>query len=163
MLSTVNYTETVVCSPLSVQRIVNQQTASLHYHIVLNVAENIRFDGVRREELYNFLAGAVRASGGAAEALGRTNEIHLLVRLKSIDSLADFVRRIKLLSENWMKRKKDAGNFSWRCDFTAFTVSLSQRDRVRRYIFNQTKCGSTSGEKSAQSWRNNVVPSAELH
>jgi REP element-mobilizing transposase RayT len=163
MLSTVNYTETVVCSPLSVQRIVNQQTASLHYHIVLNVAENIRFDGVRREELYNFLAGAVRLSGGTAEALGGTNEIHLLVGLNSFDSLADLVRRIKLLSENWMKRKKGAENFAWRNDFTVFTVSLSQCERVRRYIFNQTKCGFASGEKSAQSWRNNVVPSNNFH
>ncbi|HEX8398218.1 MAG TPA: hypothetical protein VF644_12380 [Pyrinomonadaceae bacterium] len=92
-----------------------------------------------REKFYNFLAGTICTAGGMPEAIGGSGgEIHLLIGFDSFDTTpADFIRRLKLLSASWARKKTGATDFAWSEKVQAITISESQRERVRRRIFNQ--------------------------
>jgi hypothetical protein len=48
------------------------------------------------------------------------------------------VRNLKAYSSGWVhKQFPDVIGFGWQNGYAAFTVSVSHRDRVRRYIDNQ--------------------------
>lgn len=141
MISDYRFCETtVVCSPQSILRLIEQKKPSLYFHIVLST-ENARFESAAREKFYNFLGGTIRAAGAAPEAIGGSDdEIHLLIGFDSIDAQpSNFIRRLKLLSASWARKKTDAADFAWKESFQAFTIGESQREHVRRRIFNQTK------------------------
>lgn len=111
---------------------------SLHYHIVFHLDKDCSIDEHWRKLFYKYIAGCLQALGGDLEAIGGAGDhVHLLINLNSNDTLADVARRFKLLTRSWVKRKIPARDFAWQEDFQAFTVSLSQRGRVKRYILNQ--------------------------
>ena len=141
MLSDYMFCETTLaCSPQSSFRLINQQKPFFYYYIVLTCV-NTQFETDARDRFYNFLAGTIRAAGGAPEAIGGSgDEIHLLVGFDSFEMPpADFIRRLKLLSASWARKKTDAVDFAWSEKVQAITVGESQRERVRRRIFNQNK------------------------
>ena len=131
---------TLACSPQSSFRLINQQKPFLYYYVVLTCV-NAQFETDERERFYNFLGGTIRAAGGAPEAIGGTaNEIQMLV---GFDSLSvppdDFIRRLKLLSASWARRKTKAADFAWSEKVSAITIGEAQRERVRCRIFSQAK------------------------
>lgn len=132
------YETTLACSPKSSLRLLNQKKPLLYYYIVLN-CENAQFEVDMREKFYNFLAGTICTAGGMPEAIGGSGgEIHLLIGFDSFDTTpADFIRRLKLLSASWARKKTGATDFAWSEKVQAITISESQRERVRRRIFNQ--------------------------
>ena len=132
------YETTLACSPKSSLRLLNQKKPLLYYYIVLTCV-NAQFDEAAREKFYNFLAGTICAAGGTPEAIGSNEgEIHLLVGFDSFETTpADFIRRLKLLSASWARKKTGATDFAWSEKVQAITISESQRERVRRRIFNQ--------------------------
>jgi hypothetical protein len=132
------YETTLACSPISSLRLLNQKKPLLYYYIVLTCV-NAQFDEAGREKFYNFLAGTICAADGTPEAIGgNEGEIHLLVGFDSFDTTpADFIRRLKLLSASWARKKTGATNFTWSEKVQAITIGESQRERVRRRIFNQ--------------------------
>jgi hypothetical protein len=132
------YETTLACSTKSSLRLLNQKRPLLYYYIVLTCV-NAQFETAAREKFYNFLAGTIRTAGGAPEAIGSNGrEIHLLVGFDSFDTApADFIRRLKLLSASWARKKIGATDFAWSEKVQAITISESQRERVRRRIFNQ--------------------------
>ncbi|MDQ4120467.1 MAG: transposase [Acidobacteriota bacterium] len=140
------YETTVVCSPQSALRLINQKNPLLYFYIVLT-AENARFKPAAREKFNSFLAATICATGGLPEAVGgKDDKIHLLVAFNSIDTQpADFIRRLKLLSANWARRKTDATDFAWSEKVQAITIGDAQRERVRRRILNQSKPLQVSG------------------
>lgn len=129
---------TLACSTKSSLRLLDQKKPLLYYYIVLTCV-NAQFDEAAREKFYNFLAGTICAAGGTPEAIsGNEGEIHLLVGFDSFDTTpADFIRRLKLLSASWARKKTGATDFAWSEKVQAITISESQRERVRRRIFNQ--------------------------
>jgi hypothetical protein len=53
-------------------------------------------------------------------------------------SLATLVGKIKANSSGWIKRRwPDRRDFAWQTGYSAFSVSKSQVDQVKRYILNQ--------------------------
>lgn len=112
---------------------------NLHYHIVLRVADEAnQIEEKWRLPFYKFLAGCVRTCGGRVEAIGGAPDyVHLLVRLPSTKALAEFLREVKLLSQTWARRKMLIPRFSWQDSAGAFTVSATQRERVKAYIQRQ--------------------------
>ena len=132
------YETTLACSTKSSLRLLNQEKPLLYYYIVLTCV-NAQFDEAAREKFYNFLAGTICAADGTPEAIcGNEGEIHLLVGFDSFDTTpADFIRRLKLLSASWARKKTCATDFAWSEKVQAITISESQRERVRRRIFNQ--------------------------
>lgn len=143
MLSFVDSSATTVCdAPLMINFSKTETTAakplSLHYHIILHLDKGCLIDEEWRQPLYKYIKGCLQALGGDLEAIGGAGDhVHLLVNLNSTDTLADVVRRLKLLTQSWVKRRIMCRDFVWREDYQGFTVSLSQRGRVRRYIINQ--------------------------
>jgi REP element-mobilizing transposase RayT len=79
----------------------------------------------------------VRGIGGVPiEINGVEDHVHLLVKIKPVIAVSDFLRELKATSSGWSK-KKTKGRFAWQARYGAFTVSESQVDRVRLYIQNQ--------------------------
>jgi putative transposase len=68
---------------------------------------------------------------------GIEDHIHLLVRLRTDQALADVV---KIKGNSWEYFKNDSDNYvTWQDGFAAFSVSPDNLARVRSYIYNQEK------------------------
>ncbi|WP_184545927.1 IS200/IS605 family transposase [Mucilaginibacter sp. FT3.2] len=69
---------------------------------------------------------------------GVADHVHLLVRLRTDQCVADVVKTIK--GNSWENFKDDPENYvAWQDGFAAFSVSPDNLKRVRRYIYNQEK------------------------
>ncbi|MFD2866601.1 IS200/IS605 family transposase [Mucilaginibacter antarcticus] len=69
---------------------------------------------------------------------GVEDHIHLLVRLRTDQSVADIVKTIK--GNSWEFFKSDPEKYiSWQDGFAVFSVSPDQLKKVRSYIYNQEK------------------------
>jgi putative transposase len=69
---------------------------------------------------------------------GAEDHVHLLVRLRTDQSVADIVKTIK--GNSWEYFKDDEDRYvTWQDGFAAFSVSPSHLKRVRSYIYNQEK------------------------
>jgi len=67
---------------------------------------------------------------------GVEDHIHLLVRLRTDQSVAEVVKTIK--GNSWEHFKHDPEKYiSWQDGFAAFSVSPDNIKRVRGYIYNQ--------------------------
>lgn len=106
------------------------------YHIVFGTKDRFPLIAESWEtELYRYLAGIVKAKGGAAiEINGMADHVHLLVRLEPCDFPA-FMRELKASSSKWAKRHEP--KFSWQRRYGGFTVSESAAEVVRDYIRRQ--------------------------
>lgn len=125
-------------------------TLNLYFHIVLKFEDEI-FPEVQDEKLEKYIVGYARAKGADVEAVGIVgNRLHLVIALPQTFALADFVREIKLVSSIFAKRRLGFGNFLWRTDYDAFTVSLSQIERICRYVRRQVNF--QKQESYASSW-----------
>jgi len=69
---------------------------------------------------------------------GIEDHVHLLVRLRTDQSVADVVKTIK--GNSWEHFKDDPDKYvTWQDGFGAFSVSPDQVKRVRNYILNQVE------------------------
>ena len=69
---------------------------------------------------------------------GIEDHVHLLVRLRTDQSVADVVKSIK--GSSWEYFKDDAEKYiTWQDGFAAFSVSPGNLKQVRSYIYNQEK------------------------
>ena len=112
---------------------------SLHYHLVFSTKERrALIENQWRDRLHAWLGGAVRTMGGVAEAVGGVEDhVHLLVGLRGTHCLSEVLRELKASSSAWVHRDVKRPLFAWQDGYGAFTVSQSQRPRVRRYIERQ--------------------------
>ena len=69
---------------------------------------------------------------------GIEDHVHLLVRLRTDQSVADVVKTIKGNSSEHFKDNPDK-YITWQDGFAAFSVSPDNVKRVRSYIYNQEK------------------------
>ena len=135
------------------------ESAPLYFHLVLQVSGEIP-DDEREIQLKKYIAGFVRKTGGSIKTVNFVqNRVHLLVGLSQFCALGTFVRELKLVSATFAKRRLGAESFEWCERYEAFTVSLSQIDRVRSYISRQDKLDEQ--ESYAASW--NRIASRELY
>ncbi len=69
---------------------------------------------------------------------GIEDHVHLLIRLRTDQSVADVVKTIK--GNSWEFFKNDPDNYvSWQDGFAAFSVSPGNLKQVRSYIYNQER------------------------
>ena len=112
----------------------------LLYHIVFSTKNRQRWltDGFR-EEVFAYMAGIATKQGGFAIRLGGFyDHVHLLVRIPAKLSVSDFVGTLKSNSSKHINDTSELlRKFGWQDGFGAFTVSVSQKNRVIEYIENQ--------------------------
>ncbi len=88
--------------------------------------------------LWKYLAGIARNHRMTVFGIGGTDDhAHVLVSLPANVALADAVRDLKCNSSRWLRETNR--NFAWQQGYGAFSVSVPQLDRVKRYIRNQLK------------------------
>lgn len=111
---------------------------SLHYHIVFSTKERRPLiNAAWRPKLHEYLGGTVRGFGGIPEMTGGVaDHVHLLVGLRATHCLADFMQELKKASSVWAADNHEK-LFSWQEGYSAFTVSWTHRDVLRKYIAAQ--------------------------
>jgi REP element-mobilizing transposase RayT len=112
----------------------------LYFHIVFSTKNrNPILDRAVRQRLFPFIGGGIRDEGGTALIVnGIEDHVHILARLRADRALSDVLRTTKANSSGWIHKEFPAlSAFAWQAGYSAFTVSRSQLDIVRRYIENQ--------------------------
>jgi len=89
-----------------------------------------------RGDTHAFLAGVVRECGCEAYRIGGVaDHVHLAIRLSRTLTVADLVKEVKSASSKWMKERGDGfRTFSWQSGYGAFSLGLSQKQALLRYI-----------------------------
>ncbi len=91
-----------------------------------------------RPRLHEYLGGVVDGLGGTPQGVGGVaDHVHLLVALKPVMCLAEFLRELKKSSSIWIATTIPLPRFRWQEGYGAFTVSASARSEVQDYIAHQ--------------------------
>jgi REP element-mobilizing transposase RayT len=117
-----------------------QSFACLHYHLVFSTKNREPFLSAElRPRLFEYFGGILRAHGGCLVAAGGVEDhVHLLAGLSREMAVAEALRLLKANSSKWV-HETGAGPaaFAWQTGYAAFTVSLSKKGTVKRYLARQ--------------------------
>ncbi|MBK7404942.1 MAG: IS200/IS605 family transposase [Phycisphaerales bacterium] len=91
------------------------------------------------ERLYPYVGGIIRTEGGVLYDIGGVEDhVHLYLRWKPDKPVSDLMRKAKSGSSLWIHETFPALRaFAWQEGYSAFSVSKSQEDAVKRYIATQ--------------------------
>ena len=94
-----------------------------------------------KEELHKYLTGLVTHRKAKMLAVNSMPEhTHLFVGFKPVISISDFMKEIKVESNEFINGKKwTLGKFAWQDGYGVFSYSHSHIDSVIKYIHNQEK------------------------
>ena len=94
-----------------------------------------------KEELHKYFTGLVSTRKAKMLAVNAMpDHTHLFVGFKPVISISDFMKEIKVESNEFINGKKwIAGNFAWQEGYGVFSYSHSHIGSVIRYIQNQEK------------------------
>jgi len=92
-----------------------------------------------RERLWPFLGGIAREHKMKAVSIGGVQDhVHLLLSLPATMPIAKAMQLIKAGSSKWVHETfPDQSLFAWQTKYGAFSVSVSQVDKLIKYIENQ--------------------------
>ncbi len=93
------------------------------------------------ERLYRYIGGIVRAEKGVLYDIGGIEDhVHMYLRWRPDGSISDLMRTVKARSSKWLHAEFAAlHDFAWQEGYSAFTVSKSQEDAVKKYIAGQAE------------------------
>jgi REP element-mobilizing transposase RayT len=160
MLSSFDQLTTVVSgAPMPFLQKFEPVSSSLYFHFVLRM-DGAALSDEQASGLKKYITGFARRAGSRISTVSvAQNRVHILVGLSQFCALGTFVRELKLFSATFAQRKLGAENFAWCERYEAFTVSLSQIERVCSYIRRQQSLDKQ--ESYASSW--NRLSSQELY
>ncbi|MBO9595144.1 MAG: IS200/IS605 family transposase [Niabella sp.] len=94
-----------------------------------------------KEELHKYITALVQARKAKMLAVHcMPDHIHLFVGFKSSVLIADFVKEIKVQSNEFIRNKKWVPyGFRWQEGYGVFSYGHSQIDRVCKYVLNQER------------------------
>ena len=93
-----------------------------------------------RPHLYAYLATVTRDNGSECPRVGGTEDhVHLAILISRTQTIAALVNHLKSHSSRWMKEQTGAQNFAWQHGYGVFSVGLTDRPALERYIDNQEK------------------------
>lgn len=121
---------------------------NLHYHLVFYAESGVTLSEEWRAQFYRFLSGCAMGLGCKALVGGTGIRVDLLISLPATTAVADFVRRMKVLSASWARRKTALRNFAWHSAEQISTVSPSQRGRIEKQIAGRTVKPAPPGEQN---------------
>ncbi|MBN1394374.1 MAG: transposase [Pirellulales bacterium] len=86
--------------------------------------------------MHRYIAGISTKLECPAVIVGGTSDhVHVLAVQSRTITLADWVKELKRASSLWAKKKSSHWNrFQWQAGYGVFSVSQSQKRRVREYI-----------------------------
>lgn len=92
-----------------------------------------------KEELHKYITGLVQNRKAKMLAVHcMPDHIHLFVSFKPVMSIADFVKEIKVESNEFINSKKwTKEKFSWQEGYGVFSYSQSHIDAVVKYVLHQ--------------------------
>ena len=118
-----------------------QSYTQLLYHIVYSTRERHPWliNPDIRKRVHEYLGGAIRGESGVALCIGGVEDhVHILARLRQDKAISAVIGAVKANSSGWIHREfKELAGFAWQTGYSAFSVSKSQQDFVRRYIDGQ--------------------------
>jgi putative transposase len=118
-----------------------QSLAHVLVHIIFSTKERRAFLQNRdlRMEMYRYLAGiSANLQCPAVIVDGAADHVHLLANQSRTITLAEWVKELKRASSLWAKKKSPQWDlFQWQAGYGAFSVSRSQKEGVRKYIYLQ--------------------------
>lgn len=92
-----------------------------------------------KEELHKYISGLVKNRGSKLLAVHcMPDHTHLFVGFKPVMLISDFVKEIKVESNEFINNKKWCDRkFNWQEGYGVFSYSQSHIDRVVKYVLNQ--------------------------
>lgn len=92
-----------------------------------------------KEELHKYITGLVQRRKSKMLAVHcMPDHLHLFVGFNPEMSISDFVKELKVESNQFINAKKwIAGKFAWQQGYGVFSYSQTQKDAVIKYIINQ--------------------------
>ena len=110
----------------------------LHFVFAVKHRENV-IKKEYKEELHKYITGLVRNRNAKLLAVHcMPDHIHLFVGIKPTVLISDFIKEIKVESNEFINSKKWVkGKFAWQEGYGAFSYSHSQLGAVINYIANQ--------------------------
>ena len=93
------------------------------------------------ERLYPYMGGIIRSEKGVLLATGGMEDhVHLYLRWRTDETLSNLMRNLKAHSSLWIHENfQSLGSFAWQEGYSAFSVSKSQEEAVRKYLSNQAE------------------------
>jgi putative transposase len=90
-----------------------------------------------RTDLFAYLGGIIREMNGTALIInGVADHVHMLIRIRPVQSAAEIARVVKANSSRWVHEKWNLP-FAWQTGYGAFSVSESNVAAVSQYIAMQ--------------------------
>ena len=114
---------------------------SLHYHLIFSTKHRLKMIAKDwRPDLHSYLGGIIKGIKGVPLAIGGIEDhVHLLVGLRATHRLDYVLRDIKADSSGWVHKTVGNRKFEWQSGYLGLTVSPSQIEAVKIYIFNQER------------------------
>lgn len=93
------------------------------------------------QHLFTHLKEKAKAEGYTIDSInGMSDHVHCLISIPPKYSISEVVNKLKGESSHWINAEKlTEFHFAWQTGFGVFSVSESQRAKVRRYIENQER------------------------
>jgi len=113
---------------------------SSYFHCVFSTKERRPLiTPALRERLWPYLGGIARENDMTAVSIGGVaDHVHLLLALKATMPVSKAMQLIKGGSSKWVHDTfPDQRTFQWQEKYGAFSVSLSQLEKIVHYIENQ--------------------------
>jgi putative transposase len=91
------------------------------------------------ERLYPYMGGIIRAEKGVLFDIGGVEDhVHLYLRWRPDAAISDLLRTLKACSSKWVHDTfPELQAFAWQEGYSAFSVSKSQEQAVKKYIAGQ--------------------------
>ena len=102
------------------------------------------------ERLYPCIGGIIRAEKGVLYEIGGVaDHVHIYLRWRPDGRVSDLMRTVKARSSKWIHDTfPELAVFAWQEGYSAFSVSKSQEDALKRYIKGQADHHKTEDFKS---------------
>lgn len=112
---------------------------NLYYHFIFSTKDRqpIITDNWSHR-LHKYLGANISTLGGVPMEIGGVaDHVHLLVGLRTTHQIAEFIKKVKQTSSQWVHTDIGIKDFYWQVGYGVFTVSSSQIEVVKNYILRQ--------------------------
>jgi REP element-mobilizing transposase RayT len=120
---------------------VPQSLSYVLVHLVFSTKDRRPFlNDIIRTEMHAYLAAVLNGSESTCVRVGGVaDHVHIALFLARTETVSRVVERLKVSSSKWIKTKgPEFAKFSWQRGYAAFSVGLSDRAALVRYIDGQS-------------------------